>query len=228
MSYICDGKLYLHKGKFSTITLCKKNKYAIREYSNDLKFDDIIFVMKHKNLVEYVKYEYNKKLFIYTKYIDSYPLWAYEIPEKKKSKVIKQICEGINYIHQNIPNYLNRVLTPNRVLVNHNYHVYLSNVGFVYPNTNTEFKRCFKENSYSGIEIMLGNKNEKSDVFSFGMLMFSILTNEYNRLPSYQDKQKTGFIINTHIDNKYIEIMRDCINFDYTKRPTIKYVKNLL
>ncbi|AVL95162.1 putative serine/threonine protein kinase receptor [Moumouvirus australiensis] len=95
----------------------------------------------------------------------------------KKIKMLLDAANGINYLHTSQPIIVHRDIKPMNILVDENYNARVADFGFARIKAdNTTMTRCGTP-CWTAPEIIRGEKyDEKADVFSFGIVMWEVLT----------------------------------------------------
>jgi hypothetical protein len=208
-----DIKETIGRGKFSIVNLGinKKTseKVAIKIIkksslkSNEDKelLETEIYIMKfsnHPNIIKlYDNYENEKYIFLVMEYINGGNLTSYlnkkhfNISEKKFSIIMKQIGEGIKYLHEN--GIVHRDIKPENIMIyekGNNINIKITDFGLSkIMSKNEKANEAFGTLFYVAPEILLkipyGNK---VDIWSLGVLLFYVLT---GRFP-FQDINEKG------------------------------------
>ncbi|AQN68650.1 protein tyrosine kinase (PTK) family protein [Saudi moumouvirus] len=94
-----------------------------------------------------------------------------------KMKMLLDAANGINYLHTSQPVIVHRDIKPMNILVDENYNARVADFGFARIKAeNTTMTRCGTP-CWTAPEIIRGEKyDEKTDVFSFGIVMWEVLT----------------------------------------------------
>ena len=147
-------------------------------------------------------------------------------------RIALQIAYGINYLHSYKPPILHRDLKSMNVLLDKNFQVKLADFG----NTKkldvqmTKQKGTFQ---WMAPEVIKGKDyTEKSDVFSFGIIMNELVT----RVPPYQGTDKRDVArkvvnnpdyrppLNKKVPKDWADLMKRCYEHDDKKRPTFNEI----
>lgn len=109
------------------------------------------------------------------------------------------ITRGMKYLHDR--KIIHRDLKPGNILINKDFHPLISDFGmskFFKPDESNDQSKWGGSYSYMAPEIINGlNYNQKADVYSFGIIMFEVVTG----LVPYPDF-KNGKIKSFHLQNK--------------------------
>ena len=112
--------------------------------------------------------------------------------------VLKQVCEAILYLHQQNPVLLFLDLKPSNIMVEENGIVKLVDVGSVAVKERAG--RISGSLGFASPEQIKVRKEgllltEQSDIFSFGMVLYAMVTGNYNRLPIVEPESRFGICI---------------------------------
>ena len=151
-------------------------------------------------------------------------------------RIALEIAYGVNYLHSFKPPILHRDLKSMNVLLDRNLQVKLADFG----NTKyldiqmTKQKGTFQ---WMAPEVIRGNVyTEKSDVFSFGIIMNELVM----RIPPYQGKDKKDVarkvvrnpdyrpIIGKKVPKDWIDLMVKCYSHEEKKRPNFNEIIDCL
>ena len=143
-----------------------------------------------------------------------------------KIKILKEIIEGIYYLHQN--DIIHGNLKPSKILLANNNSIRIIK--------NFSLKEN-EVNNYSSPEFIINNLlNFKNDIWSFGCLIYYILSE--NTLFTNLEKAKTLFfhedinlfndLINEKLENlkkfpiELIDLLKKCLSYEFKNRPKAK------
>lgn len=126
----------------------------------------------------------------------------------------KQICEIMIYLHSREPSIVHRDLTPDNVIAGEDGQLRLIDFGaareFLEGITGTMIgKHC-----YVSPEQLRGDANQKSDIYSFGGLLYFLLTGR-DPVSLAQSSPASNVACSDELD----QLIRDCTEFDEDKRP---------
>ena len=243
--------------------------YLSNEEQDKIKNEiDISLKLQHKNIITTYGYAFNQKkskVFIVSEYMKNKSLKSYieshkgKIPWKQKLSFIYDVSLAIEYMHTRHYKILHRDIKSSNILLDENYHCKLCDFGMSkYYNTNQDMAINNEENSnnmntnyqtnsqstlfwMSPEYLCDGLINEKSDIYSLGILIWEIFMEDTN---PYKNININDYILGNKdivckkrpiINDKYFkdcpkikELMQLMWNNDYNKRPDIEYILNLL
>ena len=230
---------------------------------------DISIKLQHKNILTTYGYSFNQKktkIFIVSEYMKNKSLKSYietnkgKITLKQKLLFIYEISLAIEYMHTRLYKILHRDIKSSNILLDENYHCKICDFGMskYYCNdrevkikneesNNNNMTTNYQTNSQSTLFWMSpeylcdGIINEKSDIYSLGILIWEIFmedTNPYKNINinDYLLGNKDIVYNNRPIINeenfkecpKIKELMQLMWNSNYNKRPNIDSILNLL
>ena len=181
---------------------------------------DFIIIMKY--------YKYDLKRYIMENF--------YNIDWNKKLEILDNIVRGLDHIHDQ--GIIHRDLHSGNILCENELDVVISDFGL--SKSATESSSNDNENygiiPYMAPEIFKRQKyTTASDVYSFGMIMWELMT---GRMPFWDQAQDTELIIDicdglrpptvTNASGGYIDLMQTCWDSDPNKRPTSDHIINTL
>ena len=229
---------------------------------------DISLKLHHKNIINTLGYSFNSnytKIFIISEYMKNKSLKSFidsnkgNIPLKQKLLFIFEISLAIEYMHTRKYKILHRDIKSSNILLDDNLHCKLCDFGMskYYKNENATKSKNeevnnnsinnYQTNSQSTLFWMSpeylcdGIINEKSDIYSFGILIWEIFMEETN---PYKNININDYILGNKeivynkrpiINDEYFkecpkikELICLMWNNDYNKRPNIESILNLL
>ena len=229
---------------------------------------DISLKLHHKNIINTFGYTFNQKkskIFIISEYMKNRSLKSYietnkgNIPLKTKLLFIYEISLAVEYMHTRYYKILHRDIKSSNILLDDNFHCKLCDFGMSKyyiidkdlklknNESNNNMNTNYQTNSQSTLFWMSpeylcdGIINEKSDIYSLGILIWEIFmedTNPYKNI-NINDYflgnkdivyNKRPFINDQYFKDcpKIKELMQLMWDNDYNKRPDIEYILNLL
>jgi len=261
----------LYKGKYFHNDVCIKeivNINSLPEEELDKIKNEINISLKlhHKNIVNTFGYSFNdkrNKFYIISEYMKNRSLKLYidtnkgNIPLKQKLLFIYEISLAIEYMHTRNQKFLHRDIKSSNVILDDNLHCKLCDFGMSkhydnnksnqnYDNT-CNLNTNYQTNSQSTLFWMSpeylcdGIINEKSDIYSFGILIWEIFMEDTS---PYKNININDYLLGNKdvVYNKRPIIVddnfKDCPDIkdlmklmwdqDYNKRPDIGYILDML
>ena len=219
-----DNKYYVLKmiAKKDMIESYKKNQNLLNKLF-EIKSEYIVKYYESfvENGIPYIIMEYGGDTDL-KKYIENQPPLLIE--EKIIKDIVLQICLGLKEIHKN--NLIHRDLTPDNIFMDKNYKIKIGDFGvskILEPNQTTETQ--IGKINYIAPEIKNGEKyNNKIDIYSFGCIIYELLT-----LTPYLQYSKEKQEIDKNIYNPKWQTLIDLtLQEDYNKRPNIGKIYNYI
>jgi serine/threonine-protein kinase len=172
----------------------------------------ILSKLKHKNIVKVLDWHFGKEIsYITFEYFESGNLRSLvrsgKISEEIKFKLVKELFEGIDYLHKN--NVIHRDLKPDNILVNKKYDLKITDFGlsFLY---NDEFTTrnysILGTPGYMSPEQIQGKAvTEQSDLFAAGVIVYELFTGK-----------------NPFIGDDFNQTLNNILNFNVEKLKSVR------
>ena len=261
----------LYRGKYFHNDICIKEIVNINSLPEDeldkIKNEiDISLKLHHKNIVNTFGYSFNdkrNKIYIISEYMKNGSLKLYidsnkgNIPLKQKLLFIYEISLAIEYMHTRNQQILHRDIKSSNVILDDTLHCKLCDFGmskYYYNNNSNQnndntcnLNTNYQTNSQSTLFWMSpeylcdGIINEKSDIYSFGILIWEIFMEDTN---PYKNININDYLLGNKdvvyykrpiiIDENFKdcpdikELMKLMWNQDYNKRPDIGHILDIL
>ncbi len=237
-----NGKKVAIKKFFYEKMIKEENKKEI--LFKFIKEINIISNLRHPNLVLFLGASISKKnnCYLIMEYINNGNLFDFIHKEKEKLdmnlsiNISLEIALAIKYLH--CRNITHCDLKSKNVLLDQNYHIKITDFRFS-KMVNILFEKSNKLkgkkiNFYMPPEIMKNLKyEEKSDVFSYGMIVYEIITGEIP-YSNYLPNQIIGIVgdcrkiiqVNDHNNNNpYLrKLIIQCLKYNIQERPSFKSI----
>ena len=251
----------LGSGAFGEVMLCKDtqtnqlvalkriNKFGQQGLLDYITSEvNIMQALNHKNVVKFIDaYEDPKNVYIIQEYcngknLDDYLKKCGILSEKQTAHIIRDICAGIYYLHEN--NIIHRDLKPQNIMIKYNESTnsdFLkgSDVIFKIGDFGLSKRLVFKNyattvcgtEGYTAPEIPLqiscpagpanAKYDNKVDIWSIGIIAFILLT---GKLFDYRIHNLEAELNKTNLDNVTKDFLKNTINEDSIARYDIKKV----
>lgn len=140
--------------------------------------------------------------------------------------VLKQVCEAVLYLHQQTPTLLFLDLKPANIMVEESGTVKLVDLGSV--SVKEKAGKISGSLGFASPEQIKVRKEgifltEQSDVFSFGMVLYAMVTGNCNRLPIVESDSRFGICsgrYNTNLSKEVEKILEKCTRGNPLRRYT--------
>jgi len=261
----------LYKGKYFHNDVCIKeivniNSLPQEELDKINNEIDISLKLHHKNIVNTFGYSFNDKrtkFYIISEYMKNRSLKLFidtnkgNIPLKQKLLFIYEIALAIEYMHTRNQKFLHRDIKSSNVILDDNMHCKLCDFGMSKYYNNAKLNQNddntsnlntnYQTNSQSTLFWMSpeylcdGIINEKSDIYSFGILIWEIFMEDTS---PYKNININDYLLGNKdvvynkrpiiIDENFKdcpdikELMKLMWNQDYNKRPDIGHIIDVL
>uniref|UniRef100_A0A7S1ILY5 Protein kinase domain-containing protein n=1 Tax=Eutreptiella gymnastica TaxID=73025 RepID=A0A7S1ILY5_9EUGL len=160
-----------------------------------------------------------------------------DMPWKLRMRWTRDIARGMNYLHTLEPAVVHRDLKSPNVLVNDYFMIKLCDFGMSRTKKHTRIhtKQMGGSPPWTAPECLRGDDfTEKSDIYSFGVLMWEIMTRE---IP-WEDKEMVQLVglvgfknktldippleLHPGCPKKFVELMQECFAADPPERPAFR------
>ncbi|GMJ04393.1 hypothetical protein like AT4G23050 [Hibiscus trionum] len=222
--------------------------YFAGEYKESTLLDykkeiDIMRKLRHPNVLLFMGAVYSQeRLAIVTEFLPRGSLFKalhknnQALDVKRRMRMALDVARGMNYLHHRNPPIVHRDLKSSNLLVDRNWNVKVGDFGLSRWKNGTFLttKSGRGTPQWMAPEVLRNEpSNEKSDVFSFGVILWELMTVSipWNNLNSLQVVGVVGFMdrrlelpegLDPHIDS----IIRDCWQSNPENRPSFEDIIN--
>ena len=241
----CSKVYYgIHKSKNQEVGIKKigfdqlEDKLKVRA----IKEISILQSINHPNIIKLYDYKFDRnKLLLITEYCNGGNLTDWIKKENKTSQevlsVIKQILEGINYLHTN--KIIHRDIKPQNILIQEPLIVKICDFGFsqTFKEEISMFQTICGTPLFMSPEILkMQPYTIKSEIWSIGVLFYNIFFNShpYGELESvndYRSKLQTELIIpqitifdNNELNQTMNQLIKSMLSLETDRRPNIQEI----
>lgn len=159
-----------------------------------------------------------------------------------RQKILIGIARGMMYLHQR--HAIHRDLKPDNILLDEDLEPHITDFGlskFVSSGDTTNQTQTMGTSFYMAPEVIETDQyNGKADVYSFGILMYEVVTDMYP-FPDFQNKKMSLFRLNSKVINenyrpqfkspvkeKIQQLIEKCWSPNPKERPTFEEIYNRL
>ena len=220
------GETFLVKNRQSG-DLCVSKCYSDWSFFSQTNESELLKKVSRKGLPVFIaEYRNDDMLCVIRSWAKGKPLHKLAREKRLTTRqcfsVAIQLCEILDYLHQQIPPIIHRDIKPQNIILDDEGQVTLIDFGIsrVYDETARKDTFCFGTSNYAAPEQYgFSQTNNRSDIFSFGVFLCWLFT-------GIVDVQSAIKTIN---DRQMGEIITKCTAFDPDKRyKSMKQVKNAL
>lgn len=206
--------LHLESGVYRAVKIIYKANASPEEQKKILNEIDILRQLDHPNIVKIYEYfEDAKFIYIVMELVTGGELFdkiqaVHHFSERKAAEYFLQILGGVNYLHKH--GVVHRDLKPENILFDDNLLKIVDFGTSKMYDTTKKMKKCHGTPYYIAPEVLNGSYNEKCDVWSFGVILYILLSG----YPPFNGSTDDD-ILNAVLKGKF--------SFDF---PEFKYVSN--
>lgn len=172
----------IHSNIISAVKIIKNKKSNKEKILNEI---NIFKKLNNDNIIQYYNHFFSDNYcYILQEYFDKGDLHNMMISKKNISEIdskyyIKHISNGIKYMHNN--NYIHRDIKLENILINSNNDIKICDFGFTIFQYGNSITGKLGTIQYVAPEIILNKSYNgfKSDIFSLGVLLFTMLYGTY-------------------------------------------------
>lgn len=235
----------VYKGKFNNgleVAVKRLNKmtvYGTEQFKNEVT---VISKLQHRNLVKLMGYctHGEERILVYeylpNKSLDSFLFDTAKndvLDWKARLKIIEGVAQGLLYLHKySRLKIIHRDLKPSNVLLDNDMNPKISDFGTARIFGDNELRantnRIVGTYGYMSPEYAMdGIFSEKSDVFSFGVVILEIITGKKNTAFHDSDRHLNliGHVWDLWIEGSLSDITDSSINETIPKPEVLKYVQ---
>eukprot|EP01133_Synstelium_polycarpum_P019157 gene19157-22948_t len=202
---------------------------------------ETIKLFSHPNVIQFVGVaEQEGILFLVTELVQGGDLqWylknkAVDLPWPLRFAVAHDVSLAMSYLHSK--NIVHRDLKSSNLLIDNNWKVKVCDFGFariVDDENNKSMTICGTDNWMAPEMITGQDYDERCDVFSFGVLLFELITrNKPTPNMRNQDFTLNTDVLMAQIPNDcpppFLRLMLDCCEANATERPSFKHIAQTL
>ena len=236
------GEVYAAKLHGKVVAVKKLNSRGLKSEQIDAFCSEasLMCQLKHPNVVQFIgAVTQPPDLCIITEYCSKGSLCdlllnpQIKIDFAKKLQIMLESAAGMQYLHDSNPVILHRDLKSDNLLVTNDWSIKVADFGLSRFRSDQKVMTQVGTPMWMAPEVIMGEKyTEKADVYSFGIIIWEILT----RLEPYEDKEAMQIVVEVvnnqlrptmppgYDDCPLLPLMRDCWAQDPQKRPTFKIV----
>ncbi|WCJ26183.1 PAS domain-containing protein tyrosine kinase family protein [Euphorbia peplus] len=232
-------------GSDVAVKLYFDNEYKEETLKDYKKETDMMRRLRHPNVLLFMGAVYSpERLAIVTEFMPRGSLFKtlhknnQALDMRRRLKMALDVARGMNYLHHRNPPIVHRDLKSSNLLVDKNWTVKVGDFGLSkWKNATFLSTRSGRGTPQWMAPEVLRNEpsNEKSDVFSFGVILWELMTVSvpWSNLNSLQVVGVVGFMdrrleIPETIDPKIASLIRDCWQSDPGQRPSFEDIIDIM
>ncbi len=199
----------LGKGGMSSVYLCTNlkigNKWAVKYISNEnnvLAEQEILKQLNHTNLPKIIDiFNDNSGIYIVESYIEGVGLEKIiernEIFEEEDvTDIALQLSDVLSYLHNIKPApIIHRDLKPSNIIITDDGKLVLIDFGISKQNEDTNDTVVAVSKNYAAPEQFVGKSDERSDIFSYGVILYQLATRHLPNMPGFDALLKDSISI---------------------------------
>nr|XP_025687389.1 serine/threonine-protein kinase CTR1 isoform X2 [Arachis hypogaea] len=235
------------RGSDVAVKILKVQDFDSERIEEFLKEVSLMKRMRHPNIVLLMGAVFQPpRLSIVTEYLSRGSLYellrmpgvGISLSEMRRLSMAYDVASGMNYLHQMRPPIVHGDLKSPNLLVDNTYTVKVADFGLSRTKANTflSSKTAAGTPEWMAPEVILGKpSNEKCDVFSFGVILWELVTLEqpWRQLNPSQVVAAVGFMdqrleIPSHVNPLVTALIELCWDTDPTRRPSFSHVMKRL
>jgi len=236
------GAVWLGRWRRSTVAVKKCSSASVSDVQAFEKECLIMSRLNHFNVVRFYgvsrdsgsRFSVDGSLYLVTEYMPRGSLWEVlrnrdsALSEGMRHQMALDIARGMSYLHSLQPPILHRDLKALNLLVDNSFNVKVADFGIARPRVDDTMTFCGTPKWTAPEVLRMNNYSEKADVFSFGVVLWEMMTAE----EPYQDMPLMQVVVNvvrdgmrppipdSHAASPYAALMRDCWSEEPSSRPS--------
>ncbi|XP_045816839.1 serine/threonine-protein kinase CTR1-like isoform X1 [Trifolium pratense] len=235
------------RGSDVAVKILKVQGFDSERFEEFLKEVTLMKRLRHPNIVLLMGAVVQPpKLSIVTEYLSRGSLYELlqmptvgpSISEKRRLSMAYDVASGMNYLHQMKPPIVHRDLKSPNLLVDDSYTVKVCDFGLSRTKSNTYLssRTAAGTPEWMAPEVIRGEpSNEKCDVFSFGVILWELVTLQqpWRELNPSQVVAAVGFMgkrldIPRHVNPQVAALIELCWSTEQKRRPSFSYIMKCL
>eukprot|EP01122_Echinamoeba_exundans_P011551 TRINITY_DN4626_c0_g1_i1.p1 TRINITY_DN4626_c0_g1~~TRINITY_DN4626_c0_g1_i1.p1 ORF type:complete len:859 (+),score=123.51 TRINITY_DN4626_c0_g1_i1:107-2683(+) len=215
----------------------KNRQKAVQDFKSEV---ELLSQLKHPNLVNFLGYCLDPNAII----MEYLPQNLHDFLIENRSRIEKQqlvdfaydIANAMTYLHQN--NIIHRDLKSFNILLDENLNVKVADFGIARVKSNTSTMTTAGTVAWTSPEILRHETyNEKSDVYSFAIVLWEMLSEGEIPFDDFQSPMEAGIAVATGklrppipagADPNWINLLERCWQDDPSSRPSFQEIMTML
>ncbi|XP_061350045.1 serine/threonine-protein kinase CTR1-like isoform X2 [Gastrolobium bilobum] len=235
------------RGSDVAVKILKVQGFDAEQFEEFLKEVSLMKRLRHPNIVLLMGAVFQPpNLSIVTEYLSRGSLYellhipgvGLSLSERRRLRMAYDVASGMNYLHQMRPPIVHRDLKSPNLLVDDSYTVKVGDFGLSRTKANTflSSKTAAGTPEWMAPEVIRGeSSNEKCDVFSFGVILWELVTLQqpWKQLNPSQVVAAVGFMdkrleIPSQVNPQVAALIELCWATEPWRRPSFSYVMKCL
>lgn len=241
-----SGEVYLARNKktgaLAAVKVLKRTTIPKIQLDAILREVSILKALNHKNLLKAVGYTNSSPYWILTEYMSNGSLFnafqhkKSELTPTRRSLIAYDIANGLSYLH--LFGFIHRDMKSLNILLDENFRAKICDFGMTRSiDQSSPMTGMIGSSHWMAPEVLLSkpNYNEKADVYSFGIILYELLTLKQpfgNLSPAEISRlvAKKGNTLELPEDTPrgLKRLISDCLKYDSRSRPSMERVITFL